>query len=68
MGDAGLLGSCTFKVVRVWLHLAVLLPHVDSLKERCAEMRVAGRRKVVTLRSVCQNLIGDVIAAFIPVC
>lgn len=46
-GGAGLLGSCTFKVVRVWLCLGVLLPPVGSLEERCAEVGVAGRQEAV---------------------
>lgn len=43
------------------------LPGVGSLKERYAEVGVAGRLEAMTLRSVCLDLIGEIIAAVIPV-
>lgn len=53
--------------VRVWLRLGVLQLQVGSLKERYAEVGVAGRLEAMTLRSVCLDLIGEIITAAIPV-
>lgn len=62
-----LLDTCTHSCQGVAAPRCAAAAGVGSLKERYAEVGVAGRLEAMTLRSVCLDLIGEIIAAVIPV-
>lgn len=68
VGGAGQLGSCILIVVRVWLHLDVLLLLWVHWRKGVWRWEWPEDWRLWFSEGVCQDLIGEIIAAFLPVC